>query len=49
MIADFRPFSDVSIHLRIDQATRKCRAQEHVVDPQSGIARKGVSEIIPEG
>jgi Family of unknown function (DUF5681) len=49
VIARVFPGPRLAVHAGGDQAPAKGRAQQQVIDAQSGVAGKGVSEIFPEG
>src|SRR5258705_9446945 len=40
--------SHLAVDACLDQARRKCGAQQQMIEPQSGIARPAVSLVIPE-
>jgi hypothetical protein len=49
MIATLRPAANRDVDLRVYQAIGKRRAQQQMVDAQTGVPAKGVPKKIPEG
>lgn len=48
MIAGLRSVSDVAVNLSFAKPVSEGRAEEEVVDSQSGVPRKAIPEVIPE-
>ena len=49
MVARLFPTSSLAVDFGSDQSVGQRRTEQEVVDAKSGIAREGVSEILPEG